>query len=403
MAVIPANLITLLGTMGGGATVTVANITDATNAGKNILLADRAFGLGQGPVAKTDAYSNIGQLYRVNNSSANKPPAVTGNVSAGIACLPMDASPSAGYFAVVGGSVAAYVGFSGAEAGGITWARIYTDKFQPPMYGLGAGPTDKPDAYQVQSQIYRVLGTATNRPGNSIYGVISLRTDGTADGGRSGYFAAGVDGSAYVGLSDADKIVKWARLYTDKFKPTLAELKALGNTGDQVLDGKLQLNHQLVLKSILQTDANVLVFKFGEDDGVIDVAIRASATPDNHGQLALGVRDSTNNVVNAITIDGEGKQIIALTGYKLLVGASGTDISSITAIGKQLIDSANAAAARTAIGAGTSSLAIGTTSVTAKAGNYQPTAANISDATPFGRQLLQAADAGAVKTLLGLS
>ncbi|MBI6183450.1 hypothetical protein JEQ07_24025 [Serratia proteamaculans] len=86
-----------------------------------------------------------------------------------------------------------------------------------------------------------------------------------------------------------------------------------------------------------------------------------------------------------------------------MVGASGTDISSITAIGKQLIDSANAAAARTAIGAGTSSLAIGTTSVTAKAGNYQPTAANISDATPFGRQLLQAADAGAVKTLLGLS
>ncbi|MNT70494.1 hypothetical protein D3C72_2088910 [compost metagenome] len=57
-------------------------------------------------------------------------------------------------------------------------------------------------------------------------------------------------------------------------------LAALGNTGDQVLDGKLQINHQLVLKSILQTDANVLVFKFGEDDGVIDVAIRASATPD---------------------------------------------------------------------------------------------------------------------------
>jgi len=158
-------------------------------------------------------------------------------------------------------------------------------------------------------------------------------------------------------------------------------LAALGNAGDQVLDGKLQINHQLVLKSIVQTDANVLAFKFGEDDGVIDVAIRASATPANHGQLALGVRDSTNNVVNAITIDGEGKQIIALTGYKLLVGASGTDISSITAIGKQLIDSANAAAARTAIGAGTSSLAIGTTSATAKAGDWKPASTDLPAAS----------------------
>jgi hypothetical protein len=98
------------------------------------------FGLGLGPVEKTDAYSNIAQFYRVNNSSANKPPATTGNVSAGVVCLPMDASPSAGYFAVVGGSMAAYVGFSGAEAGGITWARIYTDKYKPTAVDMGALP-----------------------------------------------------------------------------------------------------------------------------------------------------------------------------------------------------------------------------------------------------------------------
>ncbi|KAB1581147.1 head fiber protein [Serratia marcescens] len=158
-------------------------------------------------------------------------------------------------------------------------------------------------------------------------------------------------------------------------------LAALGNTGDQVLDGKLQLNHQLVLKSIVQTDANVLAFYFGTDDGVMDASIRASATTDNHGQLALGVRDGTNNVVNAITIDGDGKQVITLAGYKLLVGASGTDISSITAVGKQLIDSTNAAAARTAIGAGTSNLAIGTTSATAKAGDWKPASADLPAAT----------------------
>ncbi len=189
------------------------------------------------------------------------------------------------------------------------------------------------------------------------------------------------DGSVTVAnITDATDAGKSVLLAAD-VEAIRTLLAALGNTGDQVLDGKLQLNHQLVLKSILQTDANVLVFKFGEDDGVIDVAIRASATPDNHGQLALGVRDSTNNVVNAITIDGNSKQIMVLTGYKLLVGASGTDISSITAIGKQLIDSANEAAARTAIGAGTSSLVIGTTSATAKAGDWKPASADLPVAT----------------------
>ncbi|UEM46153.1 hypothetical protein SEA_PINKCREEK_93 [Mycobacterium phage Pinkcreek] len=57
--------------------------------------------------------------------------------------------------------------------------------------------------------------------------------------------------------------------------------------------------------------------------------------------------------------------------------------------------------ARTAIGAGTSNLALGTTSTTAKAGDYQPTAANISDATATGRSVLTAADATAARTAIG--
>ncbi|AWL71169.1 TPA: hypothetical protein I8438_005699 [Serratia marcescens] len=95
-------------------------------------------GLGVGPIAKNDAYSNIAQFYRVNASAANKPPAVSGNVSAGVVCLPMDAAPSSGYVAVVGGNMAAYVGVSQAEAGGITWARIYTDKFKPTAADINA-------------------------------------------------------------------------------------------------------------------------------------------------------------------------------------------------------------------------------------------------------------------------
>ncbi|WP_222182782.1 hypothetical protein [Geminicoccus harenae] len=78
-------------------------------------------------------------------------------------------------------------------------------------------------------------------------------------------------------------------------------------------------------------------------------------------------------------------------------------LSGATAVGRSVMKAADGAAARTAIGAGTSSLALGTTASTAKAGNYQPTAANISDASAIGRQILTAADAAAVKTLLGIA
>lgn len=76
------------------------------------------------------------------------------------------------------------------------------------------------------------------------------------------------------------------------------------------------------------------------------------------------------------------------------------DISNSTTIGRALIVAADAAAGRTAIGAGTSNLALGTTSSTAKAGDYQPTAANISDASTLGRALLTAASAAAARTSL---
>ena len=66
---------------------------------------------------------------------------------------------------------------------------------------------------------------------------------------------------------------------------------------------------------------------------------------------------------------------------------------------------ADAAAARAAIGAGTgsSNLALGITAATAKAGDWKPAAADITDSSAFGRQLLQAADQAAAKTLLGIA
>ncbi|HHL0960471.1 TPA: head fiber protein [Serratia marcescens] len=53
------------------------------------------------------------------------------------------------------------------------------------------------------------------------------------------------------------------------------------------------------------------------------------------------------------------------------------------------------------IGAGTSNLKIGTAATDAKAGNYQPATADISDASDVGKQLLKAADAAAARTAIG--
>lgn len=57
---------------------------------------------------------------------------------------------------------------------------------------------------------------------------------------------------------------------------------------------------------------------------------------------------------------------------------TGSYTTAVTTTGQALATAASAAAARTAIGAGTSSLALGTTSATAKAGDWKP---SISDVT----------------------
>lgn len=76
-------------------------------------------------------------------------------------------------------------------------------------------------------------------------------------------------------------------------------------------------------------------------------------------------------------------------------------ISNATTVGRNVLKATDAAAARTAIGAGTSSVVVGTGAGDAKAGNYQPTAANISDASATGRNVLTAASQAAARTAIG--
>lgn len=139
-------------------------------------------------------------------------------------------------------------------------------------------------------------------------------------------------------------------LLTEDVTTLLGLISALGSSGDQVLDGKLQLNHQLLLKSVQQTDANVIAFYFGEDDGIIDAAIKATATTGNYGQIAISVRDSSGNLMNVITADGSNKLVLFQPDYKVHIGKSAVEISNITPFGGQLLACQDAAAVKSLLG-----------------------------------------------------
>ncbi|WP_455872031.1 gp53-like domain-containing protein [Serratia proteamaculans] len=97
-----------------------------------------AFGLGVGPQSKNDAYNSVAEFYRVNATSANKPP-ITGNIAAGVVSLPCDSAPSTGYVSVSGNG-AAFIGSSNAPANGVKWSRIYTTDYKPTAQDTGALP-----------------------------------------------------------------------------------------------------------------------------------------------------------------------------------------------------------------------------------------------------------------------
>ena len=139
-----------------------------------------------------------------------------------------------------------------------------------------------------------------------------------------------------------------------------------------------------------------------------------------HGDLT-GRSVADQHPVSAITglqaaLDGKADDLGADDNYVTdaektkLANLSGTNTGDqtlptwTTIAGKPAVVAAGAtqADARTAIGAGTSSIVVGAGAGDAKAGNYQPTAANISDSTTTGRALLTAVDAAAARTTLGL-
>lgn len=105
--------------------------------------------------------------------------------------------------------------------------------------------------------------------------------------------------------------------------------------------------------------------------------------------MAIGTRDELVTTLASIGLMGmarEGDLDVLFEGAGGVAPTVDT-LSGATATGKAVMKAVDAAAARTAIGAGTSSLAVGTTAATAKAGNYVPTSAEVAAALKAKAQI----------------
>ncbi|HEJ8024027.1 TPA: phage tail protein [Serratia liquefaciens] len=124
------------------------------------VMAVGAFGLGMGSRHRDDAYCNQGEIFRVNNTSANTP----GNGVYGVISLPCDGGPSTGYVGV-SNSGAGFLGGSNST-NGIKWARIYTTDYKPTAADVGA----LTDAQAVQKFVQRSIKVN----GKSLSGDVNL-------------------------------------------------------------------------------------------------------------------------------------------------------------------------------------------------------------------------------------
>ncbi|KKZ18094.1 hypothetical protein AAY84_12125 [Serratia marcescens] len=168
-------------------------------------------------------------------------------------------------------------------------------------------------------------------------------------------------------------------------------MAAMGTDGDQVITGKLDVDKCLSVK--LQGPEDPVnyqtLFQVKQPDGTVCATISVY-NQDAPGAtfLRFSALTQTGQLKKVMEIQGlDGKSVGGGSGYGGVEINSGCYLSvnnylldQVTATGYAVYTAQDEAAARTAIGAGTSDLT----------------------ATPFGEQLLQCADADAVKALLGL-
>ncbi|MFZ1250214.1 MAG: hypothetical protein WAR37_02085 [Candidatus Microsaccharimonas sp.] len=154
-----------------------------------------------------------------------------------------------------------------------------------------------------------------------------------------------------------------------------------------VTDQKLSAG-QANTGQVLSYDGTNMVWTTVSSTTVSDASTTTKGIVQLAGDLSGTAGAPVVSRVNGVAVSGtpsNGTVLTATSGsaasWQAPTGGSGTvtsaNITDATATGRNVLTAADAAAARSAIGAGTSNLAIGTTSTTAKAGNYAPTKADV--------------------------
>lgn len=166
---------------------------------------------------------------------------------------------------------------------------------------------------------------------------------------------------------------------------TLQELAAaLGNdanfssTVTATLATKSDIGHKHPVGEITTSNSpTATTFLRGDGQWIVPTNTTYSAITE--AEVTTGTA-TTARLVSATTLKG------AIQRW-----ATGTYATAISSIGQALNRAADAAAARAAIGAGTSDLTLGTTASTAKAGNWTPA---VADVTGLGTALAGKSDTG---------
>lgn len=216
-----------------------------------------------------------------------------------------------------------------------------------------------------------------------------------------------------VGPDGQPGIVIVASDYPDPAHPWTYSVSVVGNGIPKMSFNIVALSGESIdLTSVLEVSSSgsdlsawaALATQVHEDAALAEAAASAANGPTGGetGQVLAKASpaDYDTEWIDPPTGTGGGA-VDSVAGRTGVVTLTADDLTDATTLGKALARAADAAAARTAIGAGTSNLAIGITSSTAKAGDYQPSTANISDASATGKSLVTAADPAAARAVIG--
>ncbi|MBL0877906.1 tail fiber protein [Serratia ureilytica] len=186
-----------------------------------------AGGLLMGARHRDDAYTNDGQIFRVNEFSKNAP----GISIYGVLSLPIDGGPSTGYLGVQNNG-AAFIGSSNKPENGVRWSRIYTTDNKPTAGDVNAYSKPESDNRFLQKSGGMVTGKTQFNAGIDFANQNTGITNGT-------------DGASYNG---ANLLLKsW---YGIGFYKTIGEKGITGfidvRTGDLRMQRNITADGQLI-------------------------------------------------------------------------------------------------------------------------------------------------------------